>query len=87
MLFDNATGETRPLSETQSATTSIDAPRGLPTGAGSIVAVDISAESDAHPAWKRPIRTYFRRGGDGWTLVGLERIPEDRPGSPATPSR
>ena len=27
MLFDNATGETRPLSETQSATTSIDAPR------------------------------------------------------------
>jgi len=87
MLFDNATGETRPLSETQSATTSIDAPRGLPTGAGSIVAVDISAESDAHPAWKRPIRTYFRRGGDGWTLVGLERIPEDQPGRPATPSR
>ena len=76
MLFDNATGETRPLSETQSATTSIDAPRGLPTGAGSMIAVDLSAESDAHPAWKRPIRTFFRRAGDGWTLVGLERMPE-----------
>ena len=80
MLFDNATGETRPLSESRSATTSIDAPRGLATGAGSMVAVDISAESDAHPAWKRPIRAYFRRGGDGWTLVGLERMPEDQPG-------
>jgi hypothetical protein len=87
MLFDNATGETRPLSETQSATTSIDAPRGLPAGAGSMVAVDIAAESDAYPAWQRPIRTYFRRAGGGWTLVGLERMPEDGLGSPATPSR
>ena len=85
--FDNATGETRPLSETQSATTTIEAPSGLPTAAGSFIEVDISADSDAHPTWKQPIRTYFRRGGDGWKLVGLERLPEDRPGSPATPSR
>jgi hypothetical protein len=74
--FDNATGETQAISATQSSTTTIEAPGGLPTAAGSFIAVDISAESEAHPTWRRPIRTHFRRGGDGWTLVGLERLPE-----------
>jgi hypothetical protein len=77
MLFDNATDQTRPLSDTQSATTTIAAPNGLPTGSGSMVAVDISAASDAYPAWKRPVRAFFRRGGEGWKLVGLERMPEN----------
>ena len=75
--FDNATGETQALSETQSQTTAIEAPRGLSTTSGSFVAVDISIDSGGHPTWRRPIRTYFRRGSDGWTLVGLERLPED----------
>jgi hypothetical protein len=83
MLFDNATDQTRPLADTQSATTTIEAPPGLPGGAGSMVAVDISVESEAYPAWKRPIRTYFRRGGDGWKLVGLERMPEKSPANGA----
>jgi hypothetical protein len=74
--FDNATGETQALSETQSRTTTIEGPGGLPTASGSFVAVDISVDSEAHPAWRRPIRTFFRRGSDGWTLVGLERLPE-----------
>jgi hypothetical protein len=74
--FDNATGETQPLAETQSATTTIEAPGGLPTAAGSFVAVDVSVDSDGHPSWRRPIRTHFRRGNEGWTLVGLERLPE-----------
>ena len=81
--FDNATGETQALSETQSPTTTIEAPRGLPTASGSFVAVDISADSEAHPTWRRPIRTYFRRGGEGWTLVGLERLPESLSADPA----
>jgi hypothetical protein len=51
----------------------------LETASGSIVMVDISVDSDAHPEWRRPIRTYFRRAGDGWTLVGLERLPENVP--------
>jgi len=76
MLFDNASAETRPISDTQSATTTLDVPRNLPTGAGTIVAVDIAADSEAHPSWKRPVRVYFRRASQGWTLVGLERIPE-----------
>jgi hypothetical protein len=74
--FDNATGETQPLSDTQSATTTIEAPRSLPTASGSFVAVDISVDSEAHPTWRRPVRAYFRQGGSGWTLVGLERLPE-----------
>ena len=76
MLFDNATNQTQPLSETQSATTTIDVPSGLPGAAGAIVAADLSAESDAHPAWQRPVRAYFRRANERWTLVGLERLPE-----------
>jgi hypothetical protein len=42
--FDNATGESRPLSETTSATETIDAPRDLPTAAGSFILVEISAD-------------------------------------------
>ena len=74
--FDNATGETRPLSDTSSPTTTIEAPGNLPTEAGGYVLVEISADSKEHPAWQRPIRTYFRADAGGWTLVGLERMPD-----------
>jgi hypothetical protein len=76
MTFNNATGATTPLSATQSQTTTIDAPAGLPTGAGSFVAVDIAADIEAYPTWKQPVRAYFRRDGASWKLVGLERQPE-----------
>jgi hypothetical protein len=76
--FDNATGETRPLSDTSSHTTTIEAPGNLPTAAGSYVLVEIWADSKEHQAWRRPIRTYFRLDTDGWALVGLERMPDDR---------
>jgi hypothetical protein len=75
-VFDNATGGTRVLAEVDSVTTTIDGPRVLPDAVGSFVGVDISAPSDAHPQWRRPVRTYFRRDAGGWTLVGLERLPE-----------
>jgi hypothetical protein len=76
MNFNNATGATTPLSATQSQTTTIDAPAGLPTAAGSFVAVDIAADIEAYPTWKQPVRAYFRRDGGGWKLVGFERLPE-----------
>ena len=81
--FDNATGDTRALSDTQSSSATIEGPRDLAAQAGGFVAVDISADSEAHPAWRRPIRAYFRRAGGGWTLVGLERLPESLSTSPA----
>jgi hypothetical protein len=74
--FDNATGETRPLAETTSPTTTIDAPATLPTAAGSFVLVELSADSRQHEGWRRPIRTYFRLEREGWKLVGLERLPD-----------
>lgn len=73
-LFDNATGETRPLSETSSASTTIEAPSGLPAATGSFIAVDISADSKDHESWRRPVRTHFRREANGWKLVGMQRI-------------
>ena len=76
--FDNATGMRQPIADTQSQTTTIEPPPGLPTGAGSFVAVDILVEHAAHPSWRVPIRTHFRRDGEGWKLVGLERFPDGR---------
>ncbi|HMF59612.1 MAG TPA: hypothetical protein VK595_04540, partial [Vicinamibacterales bacterium] len=64
--FDNPTGNTRLLSDSTSATTTIDAPVGLPTSENSFIAVDIAASSKEHEAWRKPIRTYFRRNADGW---------------------
>jgi hypothetical protein len=83
--FDNATGDTRPLSETRSPTTTIDVPGGLPTATESFIAVEISADSMEHPSWRQPIRTYFRRSADGWKLVGLDRMPDRQTGGHAHP--
>jgi hypothetical protein len=82
MLFDNATGETKPLSETKSETTTIAAPNGLPSNG--FVAVDIAADSATYPTWKQPVRAYFRRDGGGWKLVGFDRLPEKTPTARAT---
>ena len=83
MTFDNATGATKPLSETKSTTTTIAAPSGLPSSG--FVAVDIAADSDTYPTWKQPVRAYFRQGGGSWKLVGFERMPDETPtGRPVT---
>jgi hypothetical protein len=74
-LFDNLTGETKPLATAQSQTMMLEPPAGLPTTAGSFIQVDISADIEAYPAWRQPIKTHFRRTAQGWTLVGLERMP------------
>jgi len=74
--FDNTTGEKRRIAETEGATMSMAAPPDLPAADGSFVAVDISAESADHPTWREPIHVYFRRAAGAWSLVGLERLPE-----------
>ena len=74
MTFDNATGQTKPIGETTSATTTIAAPSGLPSSG--FVAVDIAADSAGYPSWKQPVRAYFRQDGGSWKLVGLERMPD-----------
>jgi hypothetical protein len=74
--FDNATGATTPIAETRGTTTAMAAPGNLPVAAGSFVQVDISAEGTDHRAWQEPVRLHFRRTGDGWKLVGLQRLPD-----------
>ena len=37
------------------------------------VAALVRAFHADHPAWSQPLMLYFRRAGDGWSLVGLER--------------
>jgi hypothetical protein len=83
-LFDNATGQTTPIGTASSSTGSMTAPGELPRTAGAFVEVDISADSAAHPSWRNPIRTHFRRTDAGWTIVGLERLPD--PSLPSAPS-
>ena len=73
--FDNATGATQPIGDTHGTTTKHSAPPGLPSAIGSFIEIDISAESAAHPSWRQPVKTYFRRLDGGWKLVGLERLP------------
>jgi len=75
-IFDNATGQTRALSATQSGTTTLEAPAGLPTAPGTFVTADVSIDSQAYPTWKQPVKITFRRDGATWKLVGLERLPE-----------
>jgi hypothetical protein len=72
--FDNATGATEPIAETRSSSTVIEAPSGLPATPGSFVQVDIAIDDEAHPAWREPVRTWFRRESAAWKLVGLERM-------------
>ena len=90
-LFDNATGQAKPLSETQSTTTTLEAPSGLPTTVGSYIEVNISADNAKYPTWKQPIKTHFRKQADGWKLVGLVRVPDaaapNGKAAPAKPTR
>ena len=47
----------------------------MPSTAGAYVRVELSADHPEHPSWARPAHIYFRRGGSGWSLAGLERVP------------
>ena len=75
--FDNATSALHPLGDTSSGTTVMDLPAPLPVQMGGFVAVDITADGTDYASWRRPLRAYFRRNTDGWTLVGLDRLVEE----------
>jgi hypothetical protein len=82
--FDNATGATTPIGEQRSPSTEAGAPQPLAPEPGRFVRIAISAIGSAEPAWTAPVYAYFRGTGNGWGLVGFERMPE---GNPATPLR
>jgi hypothetical protein len=78
--FDNATGQATAIGAPIDAreprvTASADVLR----QAGDLVEVAVTAIDPGRPSWARPVRVYFKRQGDAWKLVGLERLPATTP--------
>ena len=81
--FDNTTGETRALgSPTATRGGQSQAPVALPSSPGAFVKVEIAAAAPGHPSWVLPVEAFFRRGANGWTLVGFERLGQPSNGRP-----
>jgi hypothetical protein len=72
--FDNATGQATPIGTTTATEGRVQAPAGIPTGAGSFVKVSVRSLDATHAPWAVPVDVYFRRDGGAWTLVGVERL-------------
>jgi hypothetical protein len=78
LVFDNTTGESRPVGTPATAAAGrIEAPAGVPAATGSFVRIDIEAVNPPYPSWTVPVHVYFRRTPERWKLVGLERMPND----------
>jgi hypothetical protein len=71
--FDNATGESASLGESNATSAVLSPPRPLPIDADAYVRIDVRAIDPPNPSWNVPVRLYFRRLSDAWKLVGLER--------------
>jgi hypothetical protein len=90
--FDNQTGESSAAGESNGTATRLSAPpetlsrltadTSRAGGRGVFVRADISATGGVHPSWVAPVRAYFRRGAEGWKLVGFERMPDAPPMRP-----
>jgi hypothetical protein len=76
--FDNTTGATESLgAATRSATAErLPSPQSLPAAEGAFVKVSVRAVDPPHASWTTPVDVYFRRTGNGWRLVGVERLPD-----------
>jgi hypothetical protein len=73
--FDNTTGESHPLgASTASGDGRTQAPASLPSKPGTFIKLEIRAVQPPTPSWGAPVSAFFRRG-NGWTLVGFERLP------------
>lgn len=75
--FDNLSGEAKELAQTKGGLQQ-PSPEGLPSDRGAYVRVAIAGGAGSPAAWTQPLHAYFRRGSDGWQLVGLERM-QNRP--------
>ena len=71
--FDNASGATSPLGESDSTSASIKAPAPLPGETGAFVQIDVRGDGGGRSEWQQAVRLHFRRAADGWVLVGLDR--------------
>jgi hypothetical protein len=74
--FDNTTGQSAPIgSPVETAERRVKAPSALPSTPGAFVKVQID-DKQVRGAATTPVDVYFRRGASGWTLVGVDRLPQ-----------
>ena len=70
--FDNATDSHQPIgAEATIPSETARAPQGL--DGSPFIAVSVRSLHAGHASWAKPVRVYFRREGQGWKTVGLER--------------
>ena len=74
--FDNATGTHHPEGDEQSVSQArATAPSALIRARPEFISIQVRSIDPEQPSWAQPVVAYFRRAGDGWALVGLERNP------------
>ena len=74
--YDNAAGQAQVIGvPTPSGQERIQGPADLPRADGSFLKVSVSAVDPVNPAWARPVDVYFKRTGNAWKLVGVDRVP------------
>ncbi len=73
--FDNATGNrVGAAMEDRITESKALAPSAIRAGGpGDLVSLEIRADHPGFPAWREPVRAYFRRTVTGWQTVGLDR--------------
>jgi hypothetical protein len=72
--FDNATGTHKDMGAEQTVTAPVaQAPAPVLAAPTEYISALIRTFHPDHAAWSRPLVVYFKRTGDGFTLVGLER--------------
>jgi hypothetical protein len=74
--FDNAAATAHAVGSEQTVTEpKASAPAELIAAKPDYISVEVRAFHPDQPAWSQPLSAYFRRSGDRWTLVGLDRVP------------
>jgi hypothetical protein len=72
--FDNASNTHKDVGAEQTVTSpAAQAPAALLSARPEYIAALVRTFHREHAAWSRPLMVYFRRNGDNWSLVGLER--------------
>lgn len=69
--YDNLTDTATPMATVEGAASPLP---GVALPASGYVKVELAA-TGGPAAWQRPVEAYFRRETEGWSLVGLERVP------------
>jgi nitroreductase len=74
--FDNASGTHHPVGDEETLTVPRgSAPSPLMRERPEYLSARLRAFHPERPSWAQPVVAYFRRAGEGWSLVGLERNP------------